>query len=282
MAKNLTYHIQCVFIILLVSMVSCSSDEDTAGYNASGDRTVTLEKGIATAQAPSRPPAPQNDVQEIERKLIKEGRIEFETGDLSSTKKTITDAITKYDGYTSSDREFKSPGRRSNRMVIRVPADNFDTLLTEISKGVDKFDNKEIETKDVTEEFVDIQARLKTKNELENRYLELLEKATSVKDMLAIENQIGQLRSEIESIEGRLKYLKNQVAYATLSVTFYEEVAGETAFGEKLKEGFKEGWNSFISFFVWLISTWPFILLAVILLLVLKWWWKSRKVKKAI
>lgn len=98
-----------------------------------------------------------------ERKLIKEGRGEFITDDLNLTRETIFEAVKKYSGYVSSNWEFKSPGRKSNTVIIRVPADNFDNLLSEATQGVKRFESKEINVKDVTEEFLDIQARLKTK-----------------------------------------------------------------------------------------------------------------------
>ena len=73
-----------------------------------------------------------------------------------------------------------------------------------------------IDSQDVTEEYIDITARLKTKKELEARYLELLKKANKVEEIVSIEKEIGNLRSDIESIEGRLRYINNAVAYSTL------------------------------------------------------------------
>ena len=214
----------------------------------------------------------------VERKLIKEGRIEFETNDINLTRNQIFKSIEKHKGYTSSDQEYKDDGRISNIIIIRVPAKSFDILLSEATLGVTKFDSKNIEVKDVTEEFLDIQARLKTKKELENRYIELLKKANSVTELLEVEKQIGQLRSEIESIEGRLNYLKNKISLSTLTITFYEMTPNETAFGNKFKNGFKNGWNNLIWFFVYLSNVWPFILIAIGLIFgINKWGGKKNK-----
>ena len=114
---------------------------------------------------------------------------------------------------------------------------------------------------DVTEEFLDIQARLKTKKELEYRYLALLKQAKDVSDILEIEEKMGQLRSDIESIEGRMKYLQSQVRFSTLTVSFYETVPNSVSFGNKFKYGFKNGWENLIWFFVGLINIWPFIII---------------------
>ena len=213
----------------------------------------------------------------VERKLIKEGRVEFETDDINSTRKLIFESIKKYKAYISSDQEYKFSRRISNTIIVRVPAKNFDLLLSDITKGITKFDSKNIEVKDVTEEFIDIQARLKTKKKLENRYLELLKKANTVTEIIEVEKQIGQLRSEIESIEGRLKYLTSKVSLSTLTITFYQTVPNETEFGNKFKNGFKNGWNNLIWFFVFLTNIWPFILIGIGLRFGIKMWRKRKQ-----
>ena len=91
-----------------------------------------------------------------------------------------------------------------------------------------------------------------------------------VTEILDIEKQIGQLRSEIESIEGRLKYLQNRVSFSTLTMTFYESIPNETKFGQKFKNGFRNGWDNLIWFFVVLTNIWPFILIGLGLIVGIK------------
>ncbi len=213
----------------------------------------------------------------VERKLIKEGYVVFETDDMEASRQQILQSVEKYEGYISSDEAHNYSGRLSNTIVIRVPAEHFDALLAEATQGISKFDSKNITTKDVTEEFLDIEARLRTKKELESRYLELLKKAKSVSEVLEVERQIGQLRAEIESIEGRLKYLKNRVSYSTLSITFYKNIPGQTAFGKKFKKGFKNGWENLIWFFVGIVNIWPFVLLAIALIFGIRAWRRKRR-----
>lgn len=223
------------------------------------------------------PPPPEAPAMELQRKLIKEGQVEYETDQIDVTRQTVFAAVEKHKGYISSDNEFKSPGRISNTLVIRVPADNFDNLLREATAGVKKFDAREVNVKDVTEEFLDIQARLKTKKELEARFLELLKKANTVTEVLEIEKQIAALRSDIESVEGRLKYLENQVSLSTLTMTFYESTPVYTEFSKEFKEGFRNGWDNLIWFFVLLTNIWPFILLGLLLLIGLSAYRKQKR-----
>lgn len=232
---------------------------------------------IANNETATPTEAPKKVDETIERKLIKEGDIEFKTEDINATRKKVFEAVKKYHAYVASDKTYKSSIENRNTIVIRVPADNFDKLLNDATQEIEKFDRKEINVKDVTEEFVDIQARLKTKKELEQRYLELLKQAKNVSEILEIEKQIGQLRADIESIEGRLKYLQNKVAFSTLTISFYETIAQSTGFGQKFKNGFKNGWDNLIWFFVFLINIWPFIIIGIALVFSYKKYLKNRK-----
>ena len=237
-------------LIILLTIFGCAQNADTPNMEMAGKEIVA-------------PTTEQTSGETANRKLIKEGRVEFETDNLNSTREIIFGAVNRYKGYVSSDQEFKSPGRKSNTVIIRVPADNFDNLLNDATQGVEKFESKEINVKDVTEEFLDIQARLKTKKELEQRYIDLLKQAKNVTEILEIEKQIGELRSDIESIEGHLKYLQDRVSFSTLTMTFYESIANETEFGQRFKNGFTNGWENLIWFCVVLTNIWPFLLIGL-------------------
>ncbi len=236
--------------ILLLSLLSCSENS----------REVARKMA---SEAPDAQKAEQETEEIGDRKLIKEGHVAFETDDLVFTRKIIIKAVNKHGAYVSSDMEYTSSGRKSNSLTIRVPADNFNKLLNDATEGVDRFESKEIHVKDVTEEFVDISARLKTKKELENRFLGLLKQANTVSEILEIEKQIAELRSDIESVEGRLKYLESRVSLATLNITFYENLPEESEFGNKLENGFRNGWENLIWFFVLIINIWPFIIVTL-------------------
>jgi hypothetical protein len=183
-------------------------------------------------------------------------------------------------GYISKESEYTYGERISQNLIIRVPAENFDNLVSEISKGIKRFDRKNIQAKDVTEEYLDIELRLKIKKETENRFRQLLTKANTVDEILSIEKQIGELRADIESIEGRLKYLQNQISFSSLSVTFYERVSTPVGFSSQLGVGFKNGWNNFIRFLIILINGWPFVLIGVLVIVYLIAFRKKRKAQK--
>lgn len=198
---------------------------------------------------------------QIERKIIKEGEISFETANLKETESLITKTVNEMGGYVANDNVFSNEDRITHRMTLRVPADKFDQLLTKISESAKKLDRKTISALDVTEEYIDVEARIKTKKELESRYKELLVKAKTVEDLLSIEKEIGTLRTEIESIEGRLRYLQDRVSLSSLTIEYYQLTTSSFGFLSKLGRAFVTGWNWLLAFIIGLIHMWPFILL---------------------
>ncbi len=196
-----------------------------------------------------------------ERKMIREGDISFETSDLQKTRASIGQTVNSLDGYISDENTYSYGDRKEQRLVIRIPSNRFDTLIQTITKNADKLDNKSVRVLDVTEEYIDVESRIRTKKELKERYQELLKKANTVTDMVAIEKEIGQLQTEIESVEGRMKYLKDRISFSTLSVTFYQKASASFGFFGKLTQAIRDGWSGFLSFIIGLAYLWVFVLI---------------------
>jgi len=217
-----------------------------------------------------------------EQKIIKTANLKFETKDVHKTHQKIIDLVRQYKGLVQNDNSGKDYGREYIRMTLRVPSEKFQTILEQVSEGVGFFDQKQITQKDVTEEFVDINARLKAKRKLENRYLELLQKAKNVKEMLEIERNLSIIREEIEAKEGRLKFLQNKVSLSTFYIEFYKtsEVKSETvSYGQKITNALKGGWNGISVFFLGVLYIWPFIILLFLIIFLIKKYLKRRRNK---
>lgn len=137
-------------------------------------------------------------------------------------------------------------------------------MLREILLLGKDVDNLAVQVQDVTEEYIDAEARLKNKRELEARYRELLKQAKTISDILAIESNLNQVRSDIESIEGRLNYLKNQVSFGTIQLRYYQHKEKEDGFFAKVGPAISNGWSSLLKFLIGLLHIWPFLLLAAL------------------
>jgi hypothetical protein len=238
-------------------------------------------------KAPNDNQTSANQIADTSKKIIKEGDIRFEAGDLKSTKEKIVTSLKSFGGYVAEESETNNGNNNSKEynLKIRVPAKNFDRFLEALSANADRIDTKNIRIKDVTTEYIDITTQLKNKKLLENRYQELLAKATKTADLLDIENKLTEIRSDIESTQGQLNYLNKQVSYSSLDITFYTKQSGQVnngnEFGYKLKTAIVDGWSVLQNLFFGVIGIWPIILIIIIIYWMIKKWRKRRRVKKA-
>ncbi|MAW95978.1 MULTISPECIES: DUF4349 domain-containing protein [unclassified Leeuwenhoekiella] len=260
----------------LLSMIyMCSSGSSEESY-ATAD--AAFEEGMVQAEM-------ADDLEtdaDVQQKIIKSGNLRFETQDLAKTRAQILTAVEATNAYVENERTGKDYRGNYQELQLRIPSKNFQQALELISQGVEFFEEKSISQRDVTEEFIDLEARLKAKRELENRYLELLKKASSVKEILEIERELSVIREEIESKEGRLKYLSKQVSYSTLNVYFYKtevETGVTKSYGSKILQAFKGGWQGISTFVLGLIYIWPFILLVILSIFLIRRWQKRKSRK---
>lgn len=253
-------------LVFLASFSGCKKSEAAADEQI---MAVKLPPKVDQVKFVKPVVANDNEVTEeestVEQKIIKTGDIRFESNDLGETYNQILTAAKKYNVIIQNDTEGKNYGSIFRKIIVRVPSKNFDLFLSDISKGVSYFDNKEISSQDVTEEYIDIDARLKAKKILESRYLELLKKANKVSEMLEIEAQLSAIREEIEAKEGQLRYMQNQISMSTITIEFYKTVANEggatISYGSKIWNALSSGFNGISSFFIGLLSIWPFLII---------------------
>jgi len=273
---------QLLATVLSAALLWSCGTQNPAEYVADTSQAVDMQPAIPDKQEEQnggQPLGKGKEEQVTERKLIKEGTLEYSTAKLEAAKALWLNAAKHWKGYVASETAYKTDDRLSITLTLRVPFAAFDSVLIAGSSGVDYFDRKEIQTKDVTEEFVDTEARVKTKKELEQRYIGLLQKANAVSEMLEIERELGNLRSDIEAIEGRLNVLKNQVAFSTLQVTIYKQDSAPAFLGSRLVQSLSTGWSNLLDFVVGITSLWPFIFLGAGVFIAIKRWRRLRTKK---
>ena len=220
------------------------------------------------------------------RKIIKDGDISFETNDIAGTRKKILNSLKKLNGYVVEDKEItdNEENRKNYTLNVRIPAKSFDLLLDFVTSAADKIDSKNISITDVTTRYIDINTRLNNKKLLENRYQDLLKKATKISDLLEIENKLTEIRSDIESTQGQLNYLNRQVAYSSLAITFYTRQIVRAdkpiGLGYKFKRSLGKGWMFLQNLFFRVIALWPLWLLLIALYIGYKAWKRRNRLIK--
>ena len=220
----------------------------------------------------------------IKKKIIKDGRLGMDVRNLSASKTNIDTIVRNLGGYYDNESLSNNDYATAYDLKIRIPSDKFEILIEKIESGEGEVSYKEIDARDVTEEFIDLETRLGNKQKYLTRYQELLRNAKNIKEILDIEEKIRVLEEEIESTTGRLKYLNDQVNYSTLELNISQKKAFKYTppfrqnFFEKLKQSLSRGWYGFVDLFFFLLSNWA----VLILLAVLIWLWiKYRKRRKS-
>lgn len=229
--------------------------------------------------------SPQKQIKK-EKKIIKNGTMRIESSTFYESKKRIDQTVKALKGYYENEELDKNDYRIQYHLIIRLPSRNFEQLVHGIEDGKDEILFKKINVNDVTEEFLDIETRLENKRKYLQRYKELLAKAKNVNEILSIEENIRQLMEEIESKEGRLKYLNDQVDLSTLRITLFKEYPVkidkpvDNPFSSRAGKSLGSGWDSIINFLLWVVSKWPMILLLSIAAWIARRRWKKRKTEK--
>ncbi|MGF1666513.1 MAG: DUF4349 domain-containing protein [Acidimicrobiia bacterium] len=162
----------------------------------------------------------------VDRKVIRTGQMEIEVTDTRAAMEEITRLVNRSGGYVSSSEVAPSGAEEQPyvTLIIRVPAGDLDTALSAIRELSEKVAYESIQSQDVTEEYVDIEARLRNLTALETELVALLAEVRTQPDadpqkLLTVFNEVSRVRGEIEVLEGRRRLIDNQASLSTITVT---------------------------------------------------------------
>ena len=180
------------------------------------------------------------------RKIIRNADITIEVASTTEAQHRVTSIAESHGGFVltseAKQRESNDPARRTLdfKLVVRVPANQFGTTLDEIKSLASTTPEEHVASEDVTEDFIDLEARIKTQKALEVQFLEIMRQANKVADALEVQRQIAEVRTEIEKLEGRKRFLENRSSLSTITVNIQTPkpaiVVNSTGFGQSLRE----------------------------------------------
>ncbi|WP_436514575.1 DUF4349 domain-containing protein [Ekhidna sp. To15] len=257
-------------ILIVFLMGACgggSPDSSTESYEAA-PMLEEMDVAESSIRKVSDAPITQQPKQDFQKKVIKTGGLSYSVESTKEEYTRINALLEKYDAYISSENENKGYDRINYNISIKVPPQNFDPLISDLTQDK-RLDNRWVNTDDVTERYYDLQSRIANKKKLEERYQEILKKANNVRDILEVERNLNQVRSEIESLQGQFKLLSHRINFSTVDISFYELIPYELdqeqrpGLGTRLLNSISAGWQGFLTFTVYLLALWPFGLLAV-------------------
>lgn len=229
---------------------------------------------------------PKIDDLQTNRKVIRNANLTLETISASEAQNKITSIVESKGGFVldtkQTSRGYASNSNGEVNMTVRVPSANFDAAMTEIRATANRVTNENVSGEDVTDKFVDLEARLKTKKALENQFLELLKTARNVQDTIEVQKQLTDVRGEIERLEGQFKLLQNQISLSTITITlqtpmtFGSSVSNFfSSIGDVVNYGFSAALYIILGALWFLLAFSPIILIGIAL-----YYWRRSANKK--
>ena len=221
---------------VLLTVYGCAKRADYAMRSAEVATTdkaqtapATAERNVAEQQEGLKKVSLQQADQSqaataaIERKLIRNAELDIETSAPAEAERKVAAIADAHGGFvvTSEASQNNNPAQPAEvvNVVVRVPAAQFDAVVEELRGVGSRVRQKKITAQDVTEEYIDLEARLRTQRALEAQYLEIMKQAQKVSDALEVNRQLAEVRGVIEQTEGRRRFLENQAALSTIKVT---------------------------------------------------------------
>ena len=163
---------------------------------------------------------------DTETRIIKTGSLTIDVKLAEESLASITEIATAYGGFIQSSYTWlQADETTAGSVTLRVDVDQFETAMESIKALATVVQSESVSGEDVTQEYVDLQARLTTYEAEEAQYLEILEYATSVEEMLQVIDYLTYVREDIEYIKGQLEYMENRTDYSTITVYVYEEAS---------------------------------------------------------
>ena len=231
-------------LLMLLLLASCSSsdssktDMQTESSSTSHDKAKTEHKNESETEELANESETEelaNESETIElaneqskviptnRKIIHRAELQLNVKNLENTQLIIEKKVSEYGGYiVESNVQRESEESISARLTVRIPEQHFQTFLTDAEGGAAEVLNRNVTGEDVTEQYIDLESRVKSKRIVEERLLEFMGKAEKTEDLLKISSDLSKVQEEVELIVGKMKYLENQTSFSTIEIAMYE------------------------------------------------------------
>jgi len=184
-----------------------------------------------------------------DRKIIRNADLTIEVTSPTETQSKIVSIAEAHGGFVvNSEAKQRDTGDATNRtldikLVVRIPENQFGVVLDKVRGLANNRNEEKVTGQDVTEEFIDLEARIKTQRALEAQFLQIMKQAGKIEDALEVQRQIAEVRTEIEKLEGRKRFLDNRSSLSTITVNILapKPIAVNTSgFGRSVRDSISE------------------------------------------
>ena len=262
-------------ITLLVFSVSCSlaRQPEATTQNKAAEAPAGTKPVVMRDETVSNPmqKVSLTDVDKAElineaadRKIIRNADITMEVDSTTDAQHQVTTIAESHGGFVvtseAKQRENIDPSKRTVdiKLVARIPADRFGVALDQIKKLAGNLPEATVNGQDVTEDFIDLEARIKTQKALEFQFLEIMKQADSVEEALTVQRQIAEVRTDIEKLEGRKRFLENRSSLSTITVNIQAPkviTVNPTGVGHSVRDAVSDSLELATGMFVFFVRT---------------------------
>ena len=165
---------------------------------------------------------PLAELETLNRMIIYTAQLDLTVGNVDSAMNEIGNMAESLGGFVSGASTSKRDGRRTGVITVRVPQKDFHSTILAIEE-LGEIESKDVKGEDVTEQYVDLEARLSNLQSQEQRLTEILDLCETVEEVLKVESELNRLRGEIERLTGQIQYLEARVDLATITVLLSED-----------------------------------------------------------
>jgi len=225
-----------------------SLDMDMAGSRGSSDGVVAQNYNAMPEEAPQADKSMLNDENgQVERKLEKRLYLEITIENKEEFIKKLKELTEFYQGYWQGFTEINSDYNPTISVNIKIPVEQLDHFTSELKEGIDFINSERLTVNDVTLEYIDLQSRLENAKKEEGQYLEVLDQANKVEDILEVTKYLNQVRERIEVMQGQMNYLLNRTDFTVVNIEARILEQGEKTVDEwSLKQTWKDAVNDLI------------------------------------
>ena len=160
---------------------------------------------------------------DTDRMIIHTAHLQIQVKDFNKTHLNIENKVSEYDGYVVESNVYRESDEDiSGHITVRIPEKHFQKFLTDTEEQAVEVLERNVSGQDVTEQYVDLESRLKSKHAVEERLLAFMNDAEKTEDLLKISKDLATIQEDIEVIVGKMNYLENQSAYSTVEISMHE------------------------------------------------------------
>ena len=276
----------------LLAMVLFAGCSDLGGSYSAKNNDISMEEsadGFSGAEEYAKEEGESGSKEAVDdQKLVYEASMVIQTKKYDKTMEEIYSAVSKQNGYVEDVQYHSIDDKKNCTLTARIPSASYRQFLTSVKDAENIKDLSET-AEDVTSNYIDVEARLKSLNTKMDKLEKLKEKADDLDQLLKIEDQISEVQYKIENYTSQLKYLEKRISYSTVTINVEEIIgyseADHVTFFEKFVDANVNSVKKFVKFLEGLVLSlvylWPYLILGGIIIFALTKRKKKKLLKKS-